>query len=99
MLNGTGNGLFEPDRPILREEAAAIVYRLLIATGIRVPGSTAGLAPGTSKWAADAVRSIVSWKLHGPEVTESDGMSDYGSLRALSKQEMAALLFRMLLPQ
>jgi CubicO group peptidase (beta-lactamase class C family) len=99
MLNGTGNGLFEPDRPILREEAAAIVYRLLTAAGIRVPGSTAVLAPGTSKWAADAVRSIVSWKLHGPEVTESDGMSDYGSLRALSKQEMAALLFRMLLPQ
>lgn len=99
MLNGTGNGLFEPESPILREEAAAIVYRLLTATGIRVPGSTAVLAPGTSKWAADAVRSIVSWKLHGPEVTESDGMSDYGSQRALSKQEMAALLFRMLLPQ
>ncbi|WP_269323248.1 hypothetical protein [Paenibacillus sp. FSL P4-0081] len=42
---------------------------------------------------------MLSVKLHGPEVTESDGMSDYGSLRALSKQEMAALLFRMLLPQ
>ncbi|MEK4063924.1 MULTISPECIES: serine hydrolase [unclassified Paenibacillus] len=99
MLNGTGSGMFEPDRPILREEAAAIVCRLLTVTGIRVPDSTAVLAPGTSKWAADAVSSAVIWKLHGPEVTESNGMFDYGSQRALNKQELAALLFTMLLPQ
>ncbi|WP_019911980.1 serine hydrolase [Paenibacillus sp. HW567] len=99
LLEGTGNGLFEPDRPILREEAAVICYRLLTATGIRQPDATAALAPGTSKWAVDAVRSAVAWKLHGPEVTESAGKSDYGSQRALNKQELAALLFTMLLPQ
>jgi CubicO group peptidase (beta-lactamase class C family) len=98
MLNGTGNGLFEPDRPILREEAAAIVFRLLTVTGIRIPNSTAVLAPGTSEWAVDAVSSAVIWKLHGPEVTESAGIFDYGSQRALNKQELAALLFTMLLP-
>lgn len=97
MLNGTGNGLFEPDRPILREEAAAIVFRLL--AGIRVPDSTIVLVPGTSAWAADAVSSAVKWKMYGPEVTESDGRFDYGSQRALNKQEMAALLFTMLLPE
>ncbi|MCL6602846.1 MAG: serine hydrolase [Paenibacillus sp.] len=98
MLNGTGSGKFEPERPILREEAAAIVYRLLTVTGIRMPGSTAVLAPGTSKWAVDAVSSAVIWKLHGPEVTESNGMFDYGSQREMNKQELAALLFTMLLP-
>jgi CubicO group peptidase (beta-lactamase class C family) len=98
MLNGTGNGLFEPDRPILREEAAAIVFRLLTVTGIRMPNSTAVLAPGTSEWAVDAVSSAVIWKLHGPEVTELAGIFDYGSQRALNKQELAALLFTMLLP-
>lgn len=99
ILNGTAIGLFEPDRPILREEAVAIVFRLLAGTGIRVPDATAVLAPGTSAWAIDAVSSAVIWKLHGPEVTESDGMFDYGSQRALNKQEMAALLFSMLLPE
>lgn len=98
LLQGTGEDLFNPDRPILREEAAAIVFRLLAGSGIRVPDSTAALAPGTSKWAVDAVSSAVIWKLHGPEVTESNGMFDYGSQRALNKQELAALLFTMLLP-
>jgi len=98
MLNGTGSGLFEPDRPILREEAAAIVFRLLTVTGIRMPDSTALLAPGTSKWATDAVSSAVIWKLYGPEVKESNGRFDFGSQRALNKQELAALLFTMLLP-
>ncbi|OAB42478.1 serine hydrolase [Paenibacillus glacialis] len=98
ILNGTGSGLFEPDRPIRREEAAAIVFRLVAGSGIRVPDSTAVLAPGTSKWAVDAVSSAVNWKLHGPEVTESNDMFDYGSQRALNKQELAALLFTMLLP-
>lgn len=99
MLNGTGNGLFEPDRPILREEAAAIVFRLLAVTGIRVPDSTVALAPGTSEWAVEAVSSAIIWKLHGPEVTEAAGMYDFGSQRALNKQELAALLFTMLLPE
>lgn len=99
LLQGTGEGLFKPDRPIRREDAAAIVFRLLAGSGIRVPDSTAALAPGTSKWAVDAVSSAVIWKLHGPEVTESNGMIDYGSRRALNKQELAALLFMMLLPE
>ncbi|WP_052675760.1 S-layer homology domain-containing protein [Paenibacillus sp. IHBB 10380] len=98
LLQGTGEGLFNPDRPIRREESAAIVFRLLAGSGIRVPDSTAVLALGTSKWAVDAVSSAVIWKLHGPEVTESNGMFDYGSQRALKKQELAALLFTMILP-
>ncbi|GGF93970.1 hypothetical protein GCM10010912_43660 [Paenibacillus albidus] len=98
LLEGAGGGLFEPDRPIRREEAAAIVFRLLAGSGIRMPDSTAVLVPGTSKWAVDAVSSAVIWKLHGPEVTESKGMFDYGSQRTLNKQELAALLYTMLLP-
>lgn len=98
LLTGTSDGLFEPDRPIRREEAAIIAFRLLAGNGIRVPDDTIALAPGTAKWAHEAVSSVVSWKLHGPEVTESNGRFDYGSQRALNKQEMAALLFAMLLP-
>jgi len=98
LLTGTGEGLFEPDRPILREEAAMIVYRLLAGNEIKAPDTTAVLAPGTSEWAVGAVSSVISWKLHGPEVTQQKGGTDYGSQRALNKQELAALLFSMLLP-
>ncbi|QQZ59846.1 serine hydrolase [Paenibacillus sonchi] len=98
LLEGAGGGLFEPDRPIRREEAAVIVFRLLAGSGMRTPDSTAKLVPGTSKWAVEAVSSAVVWKLHGPEVTESKGFFDYGPQRTLNKQELAALLFTMLLP-
>ncbi|MFD2330881.1 serine hydrolase [Cohnella sp. GCM10020058] len=98
LVNGTADGLFEPNRPIRREEAAVIAFRLLAGNGIRMPDATVAMAPGTSKWAVEAVSSVVSWKLHGPEVSESGGPIDYGSQRALNKQEMAALLYAMLLP-
>ncbi len=98
LVSGTSNGLFEPNRPIRREEAAVISFRLLAGNGIRVPNASVPLAPGTSEWAVEAVSSVVSWKLHGPETVESKGTTDYGSKRALNKQEMAALLFAMLLP-
>ncbi|MFF2479902.1 serine hydrolase [Paenibacillus sp. NPDC058071] len=98
LLMGIGEELFEPDRPILREEAAAIAFRLLAGNEIKLPNATAALAPGTSEWAVEAVSSAVSWKLHGPEVTESNGKIEYGSQRALNKQELAALLYSMLLP-
>ncbi|WP_172195494.1 serine hydrolase [Saccharibacillus qingshengii] len=99
LLSGTGSGLFEPDRPIRREEAASIVVRLLAVTGIRQPDPSARLKPGASDWAAQAVSSAVLWKLHGPEVTESAGKSDYKPQQPLLKQELAALLFTMLEPQ
>jgi len=98
LLSGTGNGLFEPDRPILREEAAVIAFRLLAGNGIRMPDATLKLASGTSEWAVEAVSSAISWKLHGPEVNSSSQVIDFGSQKAMSKQELAAFLFTMLLP-
>ncbi|WP_042169466.1 serine hydrolase [Paenibacillus gorillae] len=98
LLLGMGDGLFEPERPIRREEAALVAFRLLAGNEIRLPVTTAILVPGTSDWAVEAVSSAVSWKLHGPEVTQSNGKVDFGSQRDLNKQELAAFLFTMLLP-
>jgi len=91
LLTGTSEGSFEPNRPIRREEAALIAFRLLAGNEIREPDAAIPLAPGTSEWAAQAVSSAISWKLHGPEVAESNGKVDYGSQRGMNKQEMAAL--------
>jgi len=98
LLSGTGADSFEPNRPILREEAAVIAYRLLAGNGIREPNAESPLAPGTSAWAVEAVSSAVAWKLHGPETILANGKTDYGSRRELNKQELAALLFAMLMP-
>ncbi|WP_128659335.1 serine hydrolase [Paenibacillus sp. 598K] len=98
LLNGTGADKFEPDRPIRREEAAVIMYRLLTASGVQAPDADVVLVPGTSDWAVDAVSSAIHWKLYGPEVVERVGQIDFASQRALNKQEMAVILFKSLGP-
>ena len=98
VLTGVGNGLFEPDRPILREEAAVIIERLFVISGQQAPGLKPKLAPGTDYWALSAVSLMVNMKLYGPEVTVTNGVTDFGSKRALNKQELAALQYLLFIP-
>ncbi|BBH20308.1 hypothetical protein Back11_16530 [Paenibacillus baekrokdamisoli] len=99
ILTGTGSGKFEPERPILREEAAVIVERLLVISGQQPSPITHKLAPGTDSWAISAVNTMLNLKLYGPEVTVTNGVTDFASKRELNKQELAALQYLLLLPQ
>lgn len=99
LLTGTGQQLFQPDRPIRREEAAAIVERLLFISGYQAKESSTELTSGTSEWAENSVRTVIDLKLHGPEVLTKEGRADYGSERELTKQEMAAIMYLLLLPE
>ena len=61
VINGTGDGNFEPDRSIKREEAAAILYRLqsVYKTPAQPDHSTAySDDPAISDWAEEAVYSV-----------------------------------------
>jgi D-alanyl-D-alanine-carboxypeptidase/D-alanyl-D-alanine-endopeptidase len=98
VLTGVGKGLFEPDRPILREEAAVIIERVYVISGQQAPKLKPKLAPGTDYWALSAVSLMVNMKLYGPEVTVTNGVTDFGSKRPLNKQELAALQYLMLIP-
>lgn len=98
LLTGIGKGQFEPNRPILREEAAVIIERLYAISGQQAPGLMPKLASGTDYWALTAVSLMVNLKLYGPEVTVTNGITDFGSKRALSKQELAAIQYLLLIP-
>lgn len=101
LISGTGGGSFEPERPIKREEAAEFVRKLLEISGYAVPDNRSFvLAPGTSKWAETSVRTLVDLEIHGPEVVKGEGGAiDFGSKRDLTRQELAAIQYLLLLPE
>ncbi|MDO7906273.1 serine hydrolase [Paenibacillus sp. JX-17] len=99
LLSGMGNGRFEPNRSIKREEAAVIVRNLLTLSGIPVNESRTMLAGDTSPWAEAAVRTLIDLQIHGREVTLNEGVYDYGSRRALNRQELAAIQYLLMLPE
>lgn len=97
MVVGDGKGHFYPDKPITRQEAAVMIYRLISAqyppeafAGIKLSGST-------DEWAVDAVKLMIAFGLHGPEVQVSeDGSVDYRSQETLTRAEEAAILYTSL---
>lgn len=92
IVTGTGEGLFNPDRPITRQEAAAMASRLAILLGH--PPKQAKLTGETDSWAVDAVSNIVGNKFYGPDVlSSSDGSVDYRSKQVMTRKEAAALLY------
>jgi hypothetical protein len=98
LVNGAGDGRFDPDRPATRQEAAVIVwnsYKRLFPEAIfartRVEGNTAS-------WARPAARMMVAFGLHGPEVALSEsGVPVYDGAGTLTRREEAALLYKLLL--
>ncbi|WP_027085746.1 serine hydrolase [Cohnella panacarvi] len=99
LVHGTGRQMFRPDVPIKREEAAVILSRLLVVSGIPPQPSNTVLAPGTSEWAESAVQQVIDLELHGPEVAKQGGLADYHSERVLTKQELAAIQYLLILPE
>ncbi|WP_312107978.1 serine hydrolase [Brevibacillus reuszeri] len=82
---------FSPKEPIQRQEAAAIVARMLQLQG--VTPMEARLDGNTDSWAVDSVKLIVALGLYGPEVTQNtDDSIDYQSKQPMLRQE-AAILF------
>ena len=57
VINGVGNGKFDPDGELTREQAATILVRLADAMGKPLPEGTASFADNASiaSWAIDAV--------------------------------------------
>ncbi|QIC07792.1 serine hydrolase [Brevibacillus sp. 7WMA2] len=82
----------EPNRPITREEAAILVWR--VANKKQVPPSAkVSLSGKTDSWAMDGVNYVVSKGLYGPEVKpNSRGEIDYKSKQPMLRQEAAALI-------
>ncbi|MBY0164225.1 serine hydrolase [Paenibacillus lautus] len=95
-VNGKTNQSFEPDQPITRQEAAAIIWRTAHhALGAKaVP---AKLHPKPAAWADEAVQFMVGTGLHGPEVTkDANGSADYRPTDNLLRKEAAAIYAKLI---
>lgn len=93
-IKGVTKQIFEPDRPITRQEAASIIWgisqALLSAQSVDAP-----LRGDVDPWASSAVKYAVANKLYGPEIVlDKKGFVDYKAKKPLLRQEAAALLYR-----
>ncbi|MCR2802279.1 serine hydrolase [Paenibacillus soyae] len=97
MVKGNGKGNFYPDKPITRQEAAVMIYRLIAAQYPAEAYSDIALAGETDEWAVEAVQMMIALQLFGPEIQpEADGSVDYRSKEALTRAEEAAILYTSL---
>ncbi|AFH61724.1 serine hydrolase [Paenibacillus caseinilyticus] len=94
LIDGTGGAAFHPDRPITRQEAAVMTWRLARRYLHAVP-KEARLSGKTDAWALEGVRFVAAKGLYGPEaIPDADGSLDYQSKRPMLRKEAAALLSR-----
>jgi|GEM_PF-189684 len=97
MVMGDGQGLFHPDRPAERQEAAVMVwnvYRQLyppeIFDRVRITGDF-------DPWAKEAIRMAVVFGLHGPEVvSDAGGAADFRGRAPMTRREAAAFYHQLL---
>lgn len=97
MVEGDGTSSFHPDRAITRQEVAVMLWRMYKLQFPPELYQHIQLSGDTAEWAVEAVKMMVAFGYHGPEVAiGSDGTANYHSLQALTRQEEAALLFALL---
>ncbi|MFS0723791.1 serine hydrolase [Paenibacillus sp. 1P07SE] len=96
MVTGDGKGSFSPDRPVTRQEAAVMSWRLLVMQYPAELFDEVPLSGKTDEWAVQAVQMMVALGLHGPEVTlAEDGAADFRSRDSLTRAQDAAMLYAM----
>lgn len=97
MVQGTGGGKFEPNRPATRQEAAVMVWNLSRALYPDELFADVALTGETADWALPAVKMMVGLGLYGPEVQPAaDGAADFLSTKPMTRQEEAAFLYKLL---
>jgi len=97
MVLGDGQGLFHPDRPVSRQEAAVMVwnvYRQLYPADIF---SRTAVTGDHAPWAENAIRMAVAFGLHGPEVVfTADGAADFLGRATLTRREATAFYHQLI---
>lgn len=95
-VTGTPSQNFEPDRAILRQEAAAIIWRTA-HNALGLTAVPAKLSTKPAAWADEAVQFMVGNGVHGPEVTkDASGAADYRPTDKLLRKEAAAIYTKLI---
>lgn len=93
-VQGDGEGRFDPDRHITRQEAAVIIWTLSREAYPDEWFEDVKIAGDTAEWAVPAVKMMVGFQLFGPEVViTQDGAIDYLPREVLTHEQAAALMY------
>lgn len=89
IISGTSPTTFAPDQLVTREQAAALIWRMLSKNGVVSKSDLVQLdgSDPTDTWAQDAVKNVLAYKLYGVDV--QGGV--YHGQKAMVRQEAAAL--------
>lgn len=86
IVEGTGNGNFEPKRDVTRAEFAAMVVRAL---GLQASGAAEFSDVADSAWYASAVAAAAEFG-----IVKGDGNGKFRPADAISREEVAAMVVR-----
>ncbi|MDR6723794.1 CubicO group peptidase (beta-lactamase class C family) [Paenibacillus amylolyticus] len=96
IVQGDPHGLFRPNQPITRQEAALMIWRTASLL-LGAPSQQANLMGSHDAWAAEGIQFVVALGLYGPEVkVSSSGAVDYKAKQPMLKQESSVLMYKML---
>ncbi|MBR2567075.1 MAG: serine hydrolase [Paenibacillus sp.] len=97
MITGTDQTQFKPDQAILRQEAAAMIWRVFQQQYPSELFKDVPLAGHTDEWAVPAVQMMVKLGIYGPEVNvREDGSANFLSRKPLIRQEQAAMMYALI---
>jgi hypothetical protein len=91
IVSGYPDGSFRPDEPVTREQAAAMIWKL-VKLALNVEPVQSELSGDVSPWASEGVQFIVGLHLYGPDVTSTAAPVDYRPKDLLLNQEFALLM-------
>ncbi len=97
ILNGRGNGIFDPNSGITRQEAA-----VMLANAAKVLGIKAGTAPTfkdmdkAASWAADAIKTVTAIKAStGNNVMNGTGNDEFSPLATYTREQSVLTVYRL----
>jgi hypothetical protein len=90
VVVGPGDGTFNPQGEITRQEAALILQRLAAALGKPLPAVAPSFADYMNSWARDAVGAV-----EAGGIMQGVGNSNFGALRPYTREQSILTLLRM----
>jgi len=97
ILNGRGNGIFDPNSGITRQEAA-----VMLANAAKVMGIKAGTAPTfkdmdkAASWAQDAIKTVTAIKAStGNNVMNGTGNDQFSPLATYTREQSILTVYRL----
>ena len=98
VVNGKGNGLFEPQADITREEAAVMLWRLAQQLGTVEPNRsqiTFSDAGQISSWAKQAVSVISACEYNGNAIMNGTGNNQFSPRQHYTREQAILTMLRL----